>query len=149
MLHLIKKIVKLLPENLRRRLPNEINLIKISKKESWRLNKIYLGKNRPTNVLSFYYNRDYGEILLCTEVIKKEAKEHRNSYKYQFTWMVLHGIIHLIGLHHELSHKSAIRVDKLEQAILQDLFFVQKATKHKDTKYKQNTRTRKAQNRKL
>mgnify|MGYP001563709586 FL=1 len=118
MLSLVKKIVKLLPAGLRKELPAEIKLVGIIATESRRLNKIYRGKNRPANVLSFYYNRDYGEILLCSEVIKKEAKDQGNSYKYQFTWIVLHGILHLAGMHHEKSAASAIRTAKLEKNIL-------------------------------
>jgi len=118
----IRNFVKELPVNLRKKLPVEIKLIEIPTAESRKLNKIYRGKNKPTNVLSFKYSRDYGEILLCPAVIKKEAKSQGNTYKYQFTWMVLHGMIHLAGVHHEESQYSAIRAARLEQKILIKIF---------------------------
>lgn len=121
MLSPLRKIVKLLPQNLRGKLPARIKLIEISSVESRWLNRIYRKKDKPTNVLSFYYNRDYGEILLCPEVIRKEAKSAGNSYKYQFTWMVLHGIIHLAGLHHEGSRKVELKAEHLEKNILSKL----------------------------
>lgn len=121
MLSSVRKIVKLLPQNLRGKLPARIKLIEISSLESRRLNRIYRKKNKPTNVLSFYYNRDYGEILLCPAVIKKEAKAEGNTYKYQFTWMVLHGMIHLTGLHHESSRQVELKAERLEKDILSKL----------------------------
>lgn len=119
----IKNFVKLLPKSLRKKLPVEIKLIEILKAESQKLNKIYRGKNKPTNVLSFKYSRDYGEILVCPPVIKKEAKDQGNTYKYQFTRMVLHGMLHLAGLHHERSKNIAQRVELLERHILHKLDF--------------------------
>lgn len=121
MLSPIRKIVKLLPQNLRGKLPAGIKLVKISSAESRRLNRIYRKKNKPTNVLSFYYNRDYGEIFLCPEIIRKEAKSAGNSYRYQFTWMVLHGMIHLTGLHHEGARQVELKVGRLEKDILSKL----------------------------
>lgn len=69
----LKNLVKYFPKYIKKRLPKQVAVIDISAKESWHLNKLYCKKNKPTNVLSFRYGPDYGEILLCPEVIKKEA----------------------------------------------------------------------------
>lgn len=86
-------------------------------KESRRLNHIYRGKDKATNILSFRYSKDYGEILVCPEVIRREAKAQGNTYKYQVTWMILHGMLHLAGLHHEKSLKTAKRVERIERDV--------------------------------
>ena len=86
------------------------------------LNRVYLKKGKLANVLSFRYGLDYGEILVCPEVIRREAKEQGNTYKYQMTWMILHGILHLAELHHEESKRVAQRVEALEKRVLHKLF---------------------------
>lgn len=111
-----------LPRYLKRRLPKDIVLISINSVESRKLNRLYRYKNKAANVLSFRYSPDYGEILVCPEIIRKEAKSQGNSYKYQMTWMIMHGMLHLAGIHHEKSRVIAGGVERLEQKILRALF---------------------------
>ncbi|KKU04519.1 MAG: putative rRNA maturation factor [Parcubacteria group bacterium GW2011_GWA2_45_30] len=115
-------IIKLLPISLRNKLPHKIVVAEVDKRESQRLNRKYRRKDKPTNVLSFRYGSEYGEIIVCPVVIRKEAKEQGNTYKYQMTWMILHGILHLVGIHHEKSKKMAERIGGLERQILHKLF---------------------------
>lgn len=116
-----KKIVNSLPLYLQKRLPKNIEVIKISRSESQRLNRIYRKKDQPASVLSIRYSSDYGEVLLCPEIVRKEAQKQGNSYKHQMTWMVLHGMIHLAGIHHEGSRHLAGKVERLEASVLQKL----------------------------
>lgn len=104
------------------KLPKEIAVISLSQKKSRELNLAYRKKDRPANVLSFRYDEKYGEILVCPAVIREEAKTQKKSYHCQMTWMVLHGMLHLAGLHHEKSKSMAKRTEKLEQKILDILF---------------------------
>ncbi|MBU6414677.1 rRNA maturation RNase YbeY [Patescibacteria group bacterium] len=113
-----KKLVKYFPRYIKKRLPKEVAVINISAKESRRLNRLYRKKNKPTNVLSFRYGKDYGEILLCSEVIKKEAKQAGNSQNKQMTWMLIHAMLHLGGVHHENGARQEKRFAKLEGLIL-------------------------------
>lgn len=115
-------IRKNLPSTLRKKLPQEVGVVEISPKVSRRLNKIYRNKDKPTNVLSFFYDKKYGEILLCLPVVRREAKTAGNTYKYQVTWMVLHGMLHLSGVHHEQSKNASDKAEKLEQQILSKIF---------------------------
>ena len=89
---LIRKVRRVLPRFLSRRLPRKIKVIEISAGISRRLNRVYRGRNKPANVLSFYYGKDasrrsplakedYGEVLVCPEVIRREAKEQGNAYQ--------------------------------------------------------------------
>src|SRR5947207_3439709 len=77
----------------------------ISPAKSREINKKYRGKNKPTNVLSFPFGKNEGEILLCREVIKKEAKEIRKNkktdgrtYREWEGFLVIHGMLHLKGM---------------------------------------------------
>lgn len=119
-----RKTVNSLPASLRNKLPESIGVIEISQRESRRLNLIYRKKNQPANVLSFRYGPDYGEILVCPEVIKKEAKKQGHTFVYQLTWMVLHGMIHLGDLHHENSPQVSAKAGRIEKRTLDKIFGV-------------------------
>ncbi len=114
--------VKYFPKYIQKRLPKQVAVIDISVKESQHLNQFYCKKDKPTNVLSFRYGSDYGEILLCPEVIKKEAKLAGNSQKFQMTWMIIHAMLHLGGMHHEKSAVVDRKVQQLEEKILIKIF---------------------------
>ena len=113
-----KEIVKNLPLAIQKWLPKEIGIIEVSAQESLKLNRIYRGKKKPTNVLSFRYGQEYGEIIICPAVIRREAKEQGNSQAFQMTWMIVHGMLHLAGMHHEKSARMAEKVERIEQGVL-------------------------------
>lgn len=117
-----KTFVKDFPRYLQKRLPKKVAVISISAKESRRLNRLYRKKNKPTNVLSFRYDSKYGEILLCPDIIKKEARAQGNSQKYQMTWMIAHGMMHLGGLNHEGGGAAIKKFERLEEIILAKMF---------------------------
>lgn len=116
------KVRRLIPRTWSRRLPRKIVVVEVDSRESRRISRLYQKKNKPANVLSLRYGSDYGEILVCPEVIRREAEKQGNSYKYQMTWMIIHGIIHLAGIHHEKSRTTAVRSEKLEKLVLRKLF---------------------------
>ncbi len=118
---LVKKIKRLLPLVIRNRLPHAAEVVSINSKEALVLNRSYRRKNRPANVLSFHYGKDYGEILVCPEVIRREAKAQGNTYKYQMTWMILHGMLHLAGIHHENLQQSSRLAGHIEPELLKKL----------------------------
>lgn len=123
MMHLFRGVInRFIPLFLKKKLPKLVNIVEISSRESRRLNHFYRKKNRPANVLSFRYGDDYGEILICPALIRKEAKKQGNTYKYQMTWMILHAMLHLSGLHHEKSPRTAQKASLVEQAVLKKIF---------------------------
>ena len=111
----------LLPEALKKKLPETVAVVLIDAKTSARLNLIYREKRKSTNVLSFYYDATYGELLICAAVVKAEAKAEGNSYEYQMTWMIVHGMLHLAGLHHEKSEAMEEKAERIESVILKKL----------------------------
>lgn len=130
---MIKKVRRLLPRFLSIRLLRQMRIVEISARESRRLNYLYRKKDKSADVLSFRYGQDvsrrsprakadYGEILVCPEVIRREAKEQGNIYKYQMTWMIIHGMLHLAGMHHERSGAMRKKFERIEKSILRKLF---------------------------
>lgn len=98
----------------------EITLVFMDPKPAQALNLKYRKRNYATDVLSFDGDKKHslGELLLCPQVIKKQAKEHGLTFREELGYMVLHGYLHLLGYDHEQDAEKA-----REMFHLQDLIF--------------------------
>jgi len=96
-----------------------ISLVFVSSKEMQLLNKTFRGKNRPTDVLSFapIESGSIGELVFSLPVLKKQAVEHGLSLKLELGYMVLHGVLHLLGLDHERSVSEAKRMFRIQDKV--------------------------------
>ena len=71
------------------------------------LNNAYRGKNKPTNVLSFPNDvvekriRQLGDIILSYDRVAEETTAQNKPFKHHLTHLVIHGVLHLLGLDHE------------------------------------------------
>ena len=83
-----------------------------------RLNKRYRGKDRPTDVLSFRGNgNDLGEILIDYAQIKRQAKKYSKSVKEELIFILVHGLLHLIGYEDETKN-GKIKMKKLGEEFI-------------------------------
>lgn len=105
----------------------EVTIRIVDAKESRKLNHTYRSKNKPTNVLSFPYEPDnhikipiLGDLVICAEVVKKEARNQKKRQKAHWAHMVIHGILHLLGYDHE-KEKEAEIMENEEISILKSL----------------------------
>ena len=79
--------------------------------EMKRINREFRKKNKPTDILSFeaLEPESFGELVLCPQVLKSQAKEHQLSYREEVGYMLIHGILHLLGYDHEnLPHEAEV-----------------------------------------
>ena len=92
----------------------EVNLVDENKIHS--INKEYRKIDRPTDVISFAFEddfegenkivhnssmrRDLGEIFICVDVMKRQAKEYGHSELREMSFLFTHGILHLLGYDH-------------------------------------------------
>lgn len=118
---LLQKVRRALPHVFLKKLPRRVTAVEVQEKEATRLNLVYRNKNKPANVLSFRYGPKYGEIIVCPAVIRREARAAGRPFNQQMTWMIMHGMIHLAGVHHEESATMAKKVEKTEARILSKL----------------------------
>ena len=67
------------------------------------LNHQFRGKDKPTNVLSFPCDDDgeLGDIALALETIAREAVEQSKPFHDHLVHLVVHGVLHLLGMDHE------------------------------------------------
>lgn len=115
----LESLTKFLPAHDRRKLKGkEITLVFLSRPEAKRINFQFRRKNYATDVLSFAGQGEIlGELIFCTEVLKIQAKEHGLSFEAELGYMVLHGVLHLLGYDHEVSESAARRMFRLQDRI--------------------------------
>ena len=103
----------------------------INEDESKKINKKTFNKNFPTDVLSFplYNNIDYinnldknmsedmGDMFVCRNVIKKNAKIYNKEFSEELQYIVIHGLLHLIGYSHKKNDKLKIYEEELMKRI--------------------------------
>jgi len=78
----------------------ELSVVFTDNKLSKKLNKIYRGKNKPANVLSFPLSKKAGEIYLDLKEIKKSSNLFEMSGDKLIGFFFLHALSHLDGLSH-------------------------------------------------
>lgn len=91
----------------------DISVVLVERKKMRELNKKYRKKDRATDVLSFDYGNS-GEIVLCSQEIKKNAAKLKISFKKEIARILIHGILHLCGYDHEKSKKETEKMEKKE-----------------------------------
>ena len=69
-------------------------------RESHRLNLAFRGKDNPTNVLSFPYSEQSGELVLDLTTSKEQAPDFNMPFTRFITYLVIHGMLHLKGMDH-------------------------------------------------
>jgi probable rRNA maturation factor len=63
-----------------------------------KLNKIYRKIDKVTDILSFAGEDDFlGEIVIDYAQIKRQAREYKKSIKDELVFILVHGLLHLIG----------------------------------------------------
>lgn len=107
----------------------ELGIRVVSASESADLNKTYRNKMGPTNVLSFPCDlpewvpeKILGDIVLCRDVIEREALEQSKTQEAHWAHMVIHGVLHLQGYDH-INESDAQLMESREIMLLQQLGF--------------------------
>ncbi|HXY45523.1 MAG TPA: rRNA maturation RNase YbeY [Acidimicrobiales bacterium] len=58
-----------------------------------------------------------GDVVICPEVAARNAPEHTGSYDDELALLLVHGILHLLGMDHE-DEEEAVAMEALEQELL-------------------------------
>ena len=101
----------------------------VDEAESHELNLNYRGKDRPTNVLSFPFECPdevelplLGDLVICRQVVEREAQEQEKPLMAHWAHMVVHGSLHLLGYDH-IEDNEAEEMESLETQIMTGLGF--------------------------
>jgi len=108
----------------------EVTIRIVDEAESHALNLNYRGKDKPTNVLSFPFEVPpgmemdlLGDLVICRQVVEREAIEQNKPLQAHWAHMVVHGSLHLLGYDH-IEDDEAEEMESLETEIMQDMGFI-------------------------
>jgi probable rRNA maturation factor len=118
--------------SLRRKISEaEVTIRMVTLEEMIELNETYRQKKGPTNVLSFPFDVPshieleipiLGDIVICPDVVTREATEQSKPQEAHFAHMVVHGVFHLLGYDHQLDSEALV-METLERDVMQELGF--------------------------
>jgi probable rRNA maturation factor len=109
--------------------PAELAIRFVNAEEGQTLNRDYRGKDYATNVLTFAYNEGaeladdeptQADIVLCTDVLQREAEEQKKTVEEHAAHLVVHGVLHAQGFDHE-HDEEAEEMEQLERDIMEAL----------------------------
>ena len=86
----------------------DLSVVFVSEAESRKINRKYRQKKKSTDVLSFRLDSSYnknrkaieGELVLCPDVIAKNARESKVNFSREFVFVLAHGVLHILGWRH-------------------------------------------------
>lgn len=99
-----------------------------------KLNKKYRKKDKPTDVLSFHFNKEtgasdalpvmqydlLGDVVISVETAARQAEDYRHSFEKEFKILLVHGILHLSGYDH-IKEKDFVIMRKKEKELLRSI----------------------------
>ena len=59
-----------------------------------------------------------GDLVVCAQVVRKEAEEHGKPVEAHWAHMIVHGSLHLAGYDHELGRRERLRMERREISVL-------------------------------
>jgi len=110
-----------------------VSLVLIDELEMTELNEAHMGKQGPTDVLSFPIEAsspgtppmrspggppiELGDVFIAPTVVRDNAERHGAAFEDELSLMVVHGLLHLLGWDHEIEDE-AIRMEARESELL-------------------------------
>jgi len=130
--NLVKRISKKVLEKEKKQ--GDISIVFVGEKRIQALNKKYRKEDKVTDVLCFSHNSifskffdlpkecfELGEIIVCLTKVKKNAEEFKSDFEKELKWVIIHGILHILGYEHEKSDERAKRMREKEKYYLKNL----------------------------
>jgi len=88
----------------------ELSLLLVDNEEIQEFNRLYLGRDYPTNVISFAMSEGaygdvnpqlLGDIIISVEKAMSEGETSGASLKESLDFLMIHGLLHLLGYDHK------------------------------------------------
>ena len=88
-------------------LEGEVDVLLAGDRTLRRLNREYRGKDKATDVLSFPAAEELagehgGDLAISLDTAKRQAEEHGHALRDEVRVLLLHGLLHLVGMDHEV-----------------------------------------------
>ena len=98
----------------------DVTIRVVAASEARRLNLAYRNRDYATNALAFAYAPGCGDIVLCAQVLAREAREQGKSLHAHYAHLTVHAILHLLGYKHARTADAA-QMEWTEIRILKQL----------------------------
>ena len=104
----------------------ELSVLLLDNKGIRAVNKKYLNRNRPTNVISFSLTEGefeninphvLGDVVISVEKALEQAETRGTSLEEELTFLLIHGILHLVGYDHEKKGSERKKMRKKEKEV--------------------------------
>lgn len=106
---------------------SELSLTFVNDQEIQELNKSYRQIDKPTDVLSFPFDNSFnlpikvlGDVIISTEKAQVQAEAYGNTINREIGFLMIHGILHLLGYDHQTDKEEKIMFD-LQKKLLQQM----------------------------
>ncbi len=109
----------------------EVSLLFVDNEQIREINRQYLQRDHATNVISFSIREGecghinphvLGDIVISTERALQDASSGDIPFNDQIDFLLIHGLLHLLGYHHEGDDETeAIRMQRKEDALFHQL----------------------------
>jgi len=130
---LVVKIVKVTKGELKQKSDWELTVLVVSPSHIKKLNRLYRHKNKVTDVLSFSQYEGLplilprqkqiylGDIILCFSQIKRQAKIFKHSLRQEFSLLLVHGLLHLLG-YEDKTQNQYHKMAKIQDSVLAKIY---------------------------
>ena len=105
----------------------EISLVVTDDAGIRELNRQYLDRDRPTNVIAFPMQEGefshitpglLGDVVISADTTAVEADNAGIDFSERFDQLIIHGILHLLGYDHENDEQEAAKMDEKSNVLL-------------------------------
>jgi len=105
---------------------DEISVLFVEDPEIRNINRNYLKRDRPTNVMAFpmlegpfrkIHPQVLGDVVISIETAARDAKKEGMALEDEILFLLIHGILHLLGYDHEGSAARARRMGQKHREI--------------------------------
>jgi probable rRNA maturation factor len=106
---------------------SEISILIVDDARIQELNRDYLQRDNPTNVISFSMIEGeggtlqpqlLGDVVISADTAARDALEASTTFESELYFLLLHGILHLLGYDHERgTAEDAVKMEAMELEI--------------------------------
>ncbi len=102
----------------------EVSIVLTDDKHIQALNKTYLGRDKTTNVISFSLQEGehgninpqlLGDVVISLDTAQKDALKGNLALEQEIEYLLIHGILHLLGYNHENTSQAETRKMKQKE----------------------------------
>jgi probable rRNA maturation factor len=105
-----------------KKVKKDVSIAIIGDKKMKKLNKKYRGIDKTTDILSFKGEENFlGELIINYAQIKRQAKKFKNTVDQEFIFILIHGLLHLIGFDDKIEKDREFMIKKGEKFIKENI----------------------------